>query len=694
MSKTIANFSGTNFAGYNPQRRGYMQLAALAHIIQDRPGDVASSIIGALNNSPYTQINSFRKWGMKRANVSFMGQIMEAIDLSPNLTGPDFPYAFPIVLDAALEWLWMDSWYRPRMGFTWNPGFDSTRHSSGRITHGLGTVLAYRGPANWTFWAKEYWNTHTGSSPTEREKPWKGSFNKTTGEINIVSPGNWSHTFNPGIDQSAEYLYLRYDLQWFVYKIGSGDAILESVASAAISLPDSGYYPQIPVYVNSFSVTEVSSDLGAQANKAYKKISGTNIPELIDKIEEDPDSGQIDLASILIGVQASSPKKFCREYIYRYCANLRARAGNPTGAFKVSLLNDTVQPGSWASETGYRMYFKSMVETSGSGLRTPTSEVGSFEWEVSGEFARLHWQVSSTEWKTMSIEGAISSLPGLPGDGAKVSLWSVVNSTEDVGFIFPLHEPTLKQMSRLKAIEICQEVMNLIVGSYTLINTSSLLGGILFFIAATLLVAFPPSAAGVGLLGTNAAVGTAVGFAGSAAVLAGFVVNAVAAIIVMKIITKTSVLVFGDKLGSLIGAVVGFATVTVGTGLMNGQNMSSIWNSLGSATNIMALTNAVGSGMSGYISAAINDIQAELADLEESYDTKSKELQQAYADNLGYANSIFDPMGLTNSPLGYSLESPTQFINRTLLTGSDIADISLGMITNFADLTLSTELPG
>jgi hypothetical protein len=38
-------------------------------------------------------------------------------------------------------------------------------------------------------------------------------------------------------------------------------------------------------------------------------------------------------------------------------------------------------------------------------------------------------------------------------------------------------------------------------------------------------------------------------------------------------------------------------------------------------------------------------------------------------------------------------ESQTAFLDRTLMTGSDIAEMSLDMLTNFTDLTLNTDLP-
>ena len=711
MSRIVSSISAANFAGYNPKRRSHVGLAALAHVVQDRPGSLATAIVGAINNSPKTQLQKFRKWANSRENVSFMGKTYEAINRTPyiqptsggsNVLLPEddpnyIPLMYPIRLPAALEWQWLDEWYKPRANIGWSSDFNQTSYTAKRAEAGSTGVLVRRGPPVWTFWAVEYWNRRIGPKPGDRDKTWKGSFNPTTGVINMVSEGNWNWSFNPGIDLNGEYLYMttaKSDM--YQYRIGSGDSIMEQVAAAIPAETDFGYYPFIPTTVNSIPVEQGCEELFKQSKKAFKKASGSSFSKLLDQMNESSESSSIDLGMITLGVQASSPKNVMKEYIFRYCQGLRQRAGNPTGAFTVKIGNDTPYLGAWVSESGYGMVFDHMLETSGTGLRTPDSVIKSLVWEVTGDIAKLHWQVSANEWRTISIKKAICQLTGLPGanTGGQAALWQVVNNLGDVPFIFPLHEPTLDTMPKLDAIEVCQEAMNILVGSYTLINTSSLLGGILFFIAGVLLVAFPPSAAGIGLLGTNAAVGAAIGLAGTAAAIAGLVINAVAALIVLKIISKASVAVFGEKIGAIIGAVVGFAAVTVGTGLMNGQSMSSIWSSMGSAQNIMALTNSVGSGISGYVSAAIAELNAEMQDMSATFESKTTELEKAYAEEFGYGSRVLDPMSLTGSVSGNFMETPSVFLTRTLLTGSDIAEISLGMIDSFTDLTLTSELPG
>jgi hypothetical protein len=41
----------------------------------------------------------------------------------------------------------------------------------------------------------------------------------------------------------------------------------------------------------------------------------------------------------------------------------------------------------------------------------------------------------------------------------------------------------------------------------------------------------------------------------------------------------------------------------------------------------------------------------------------------------------------------FTLESPDKFLQRTLMTGDDIVDLSMGMIDRFTEITTSTKLP-
>lgn len=709
MSRVVSNVSATNLAGPVTQRHDFLKSLIVAHTFDRSKESIGDAIRRGYSASPTVQLNTLRRWARLQGNAGFLGQTYESLDKSPYIVNnadgtwwvqlPGYEdiitHAYPIVVSADLEWHWLNDWWLPRSGATWtNPATAKSSFRTKRATRGLSTFYPFKGPPVWMYWAYPYVATHRPSGPEYASAPWTATYNAATDEIHIVFDGTTNWTFNPGIDPNAQYLYQLYSRGFsYPYKIGTGDSILDEVAAAITTKPDGGYYPFIPVRMSNSSVQNACLELNTQASRAFRKATGSKFSKLVAQIDQHPDVGEIDMSMVVPGIQANSQSRFARRYIYAYCKDLWQRAGSPAGPLAVLVGNDAPYPGGWGSQAGCGITFKYIQEETGTGLKVAGATVGSLWWEVVGEESRLHWQETASSWRTLKLGTAIGELTGLPGSAHRVGLHNVVGATEEASFVFPLHSPTLKALGARVSAEVSGEALVMMVGSYTLVNTSSLLSGLIFFVMAVLVVAFPPGAAGVGLLGTNMAVGLALGLSGSLAVVAGLIVNTLAAIIVTKLIQKASVAILGDKLGAIVGAVVGFVAVSVGTGLSNGMDMSAIWSSMGSAQNILQLTSAVGSGISGYVQAAIQDLSQEMTAFNQSMEERNAELQKLYAKNIGYGSGSLNAMSLTDTQFGNFSETPEQFLTRTLLTGTDIAEITLGMLTNFAELTTTTELP-
>jgi hypothetical protein len=79
-----------------------------------------------------------------------------------------------------------------------------------------------------------------------------------------------------------------------------------------------------------------------------------------------------------------------------------------------------------------------------------------------------------------------------------------------------------------------------------------------------------------------------------------------------------------------------------------------------------------------------------MRDNESSYTKAMREIEKKTQELLGYSGTIIDPLMFTNE-VDISVqasESRQAFLNRTLLTGSDIAEMSFTMIYDFPRLTL------
>ena len=106
---------------------------------------------------------------------------------------------------------------------------------------------------------------------------------------------------------------------------------------------------------------------------------------------------------------------------------------------------------------------------------------------------------------------------------------------------------------------------------------------------------------------------------------------------------------------------------------------------------ILNLTNAAGQGLSAYYEAAARLTFSEVAAVMSSYETEMDKINALFEKNLDTSLNIIDPMMLTDATNAL-IESSEAFLQRTLMTGSDVADMSFALVDNFASITLSTEL--
>jgi len=71
---------------------------------------------------------------------------------------------------------------------------------------------------------------------------------------------------------------------------------------------------------------------------------------------------------------------------------------------------------------------------------------------------------------------------------------------------------------------------------------------------------------------------------------------------------------------------------------------------------------------------------------QEEYEAEAEKIEKLSEEILGMTNPEIVPILLTNDE--HFGESRETFLGRTLLTGSDIAQIQSSLITNYAELTL------
>lgn len=273
----------------------------------------------------------------------------------------------------------------------------------------------------------------------------------------------------------------------------------------------------------------------------------------------------------------------------------------------------------------------------------------------------------------------------------------VIEEEDESGFLIPLHYPTLRKVGALKGAELAGVSTYLVINSYKQVKQKWYQRGFFKIVMFAVSIAISVISAGAGLatvsgiLGTNAAVGAALGASAATAAMVGAVANGIASVILTTILSKISVLVLGEKWGAILGTIVSMVALQVGKSLVTTGSFNVDWNVLFRPENLTKLTDAVGDAYSRWIAADTADIMQDMQNLGEEYVEKTKELEKLWNENLGMTNVVVDPMMFSDATEQFG-ERSASFLGRTLLTGSELAELSRAMVTDF--VAISLELPG
>lgn len=313
------------------------------------------------------------------------------------------------------------------------------------------------------------------------------------------------------------------------------------------------------------------------------------------------------------------------------------------------------------------------------------------------EKTSLYWQVDEDNYKRLTMYGLVHDNYIYKGKRVRITAHEALDDPDASGFLVPLHRPTMKEMGMKDATQLAMYNTYLVFNSYKVTKKKwyeTFFGRLLiivFFVAVSVLLSPASFAASGGILGGNVAIGTAIGLGGLGAIIAGAIANTLAAILVSMIISQAATGIFGEKWGALIGAILSFA-FTFGLG---GGFTGNFFQNLFTPGNLLKLGNVLADGIQGVLSFELAEIQEESIASAEKYQARMKEINDKL-EAMGGNDLIFDPMQLTGISAGnglgiglYMPESADEFIQRTLMTGSDIYDLTLGFIENFTKISLT-----
>lgn len=304
---------------------------------------------------------------------------------------------------------------------------------------------------------------------------------------------------------------------------------------------------------------------------------------------------------------------------------------------------------------------------------------------------RLFWQRSADEFTYLNIYGLGHYNYVYNGKYVFISGNEALEDEDESGFIVPMHYDTMKKMSLVDSTQMTTACCFMLFNCYQIVKQKWYEKGIfkiLFVVVFAIVAAVFTGGAGFGLLGTNLAVGSTLGFTGLTAAIVGSVVNALAAVILTTVIDMFARTLFGDTFGALVGAILSFVIFNVAMSFQATGAFSFDWGSLMRAENLLKLTDALSQGYAAYINSANQTLIGKIEDMQTNYEKQSDSISEMWANNIGYSDISFNPGWITNSTQ-YQYEPSSLFLSRTLMTGTDVANMSLDMITDYSRLNLT-----
>lgn len=307
----------------------------------------------------------------------------------------------------------------------------------------------------------------------------------------------------------------------------------------------------------------------------------------------------------------------------------------------------------------------------------------------------VYKQIGPNTYVLFVIEGLEHKNYVYNNTSVDISAHEALDDNDPSGFIFPLDNEIVKDMSLVHSTEMMSSANYLVFNSYEIVKKKWYQSGIfaIFVVIVIIVIAvytgYIDPASLSGILGSSAGVGATLGLSGLTGLLVGIGLNTVAATLLLKILSAVAVEVFGEQIGMIIAMI---ATIALSGGFDSSNFSSSLpnWGKMMTADNLLQLTNVIGNVTQAWIAGDTASVLQELDELQKEAQEKQDELDELIKE-LNGSSGIFDPIALTDIGFNsqFTNESIDVFLQRTLMTGGDIVELSLSMINDFTELTLT-----
>jgi hypothetical protein len=502
---------------------------------------------------------------------------------------------------------------------------------------------------------------------------------------------------------------------YYTYLLGSGveptlDALLSEESA---SVP---YYPAIPLRVKGVDMCDEahqSTELYQTSKKLLKRI-GVKLDDLADKINENEDIDDVDFAFIVFGVPLVTQTPAGKRYLWDFFSYLDGisavtqsqfddwdsspdkastapatntlqiydsenRANNYDVKIQWQYIKKSVLSGAIHSAAKIGDVDTSMGGASQFGLEQSS---GYTDMMVDSSIFYLRKQIAENTYEVLEVSGLVWQNFIYDGKAVELTAHEAFNNEdEDVGtgFIIPLNRDIFRAMGGRWMTQLGAESTMLVFNCYQVVKQKWYQTGIfkvlLIVVAIVITVLFPPSG---GIFAGVVSGLASIGVTGLLATIIAATVTVLGTMVVMNLLTPTLIKVFGEEWGRVLAVVASIAAG--GAFNLNVTNLASI-----TAKDLVLAVDAVSKLYSAYAQGRGVEIAADLTEAQKDYDTESERIEDLMRELSGGPRTL-DIEGYINAAETYVPEGMGTFLSRTLLTGSQIADLTNGMISEFASM--------
>lgn len=503
------------------------------------------------------------------------------------------------------------------------------------------------------------------------------------------------------------------------YVLGTGawptlDSLWESQSNI-----EQTYFPSIPFRVDNKDAFDEKDYNSVEQKNRRKLVSlmGMDAIALRDQINDNADIKDIDYAFLVAGANMNTESQAEMDYLFRFwelcegrqtavesdIVNWRgipaANRGKPKtnslviedpeskdGAYKVTIEWDYVKKVLVTGVVAANAKVGQMAMAAGS---TVTEDIGrtSNRSRVDNTIVSIRRQINETQYEELQISGAVHKNSVYKGKVVETLAKDArADAEEHEGFIIPLHMAIFNNMPLIKRTQLAQECIYLVFNCYVKTKKKWYQSGIFRWIAAIVGIIVIIATWGTGTPGVIAAWAATYGATLGLVIYiaATFAIGYMSAYLVGKWAGAFEA-VFGKKWAAVVMATLQLVigVITSGSGLTSGQWLQNAVRIIDIATSLF----------SAYVKGAMTVRAGEYDAFMDRIKEDQKLLDQLSSEFFGDGDMV---------SIDYLLElqktlredSPTTFLSRTLMVGSDVVDITLGQISEMVSMNTNPRLQG